>query len=98
MSNQRYCTVFIVFNFYSLRLLFHAHVRVKNKIQFYEQEKEAPCTYGEQSLLHAELDSVKMNYLEPVVNSLISDEEESGSDDDVPDFSDIEAMVNLRCL
>lgn len=32
------------------------------------------------------------------MNSLISDEEESGSDDDVLDFSDIEAMVNLRCL
>lgn len=33
--------------------------------------------------------------MEPMVNPLMSDQEEPGSDDDVPYFSDIEAMVNL---
>lgn len=62
-----------------------------------EQEKEAPGTYGEHLFLHAGSGSTKMNFLEPI-NSLMSDQEESESDDDVPYFSDIEAMVNLRCL
>ncbi|XP_034683276.1 uncharacterized protein LOC117912701 isoform X4 [Vitis riparia] len=56
------------------------------------REKEAPGTYGEHLFLHAGSGSTKMNFLEPI-NSLMSDQEESESDDDVPYFSDIEAMI-----
>ncbi|KAJ9703629.1 hypothetical protein PVL29_005092 [Vitis rotundifolia] len=55
------------------------------------REKEAPGTYGEHLFLHAESGSAKMNFLEPI-NSM-SDQEESESNDDVPYFSDIEAMI-----
>lgn len=56
------------------------------------REKEAPGTYGEHLFLHAGSGSTKMNFLEPI-NSLMPDQEESESDDDVPYFSDIEAMI-----
>ncbi|KAL6993476.1 hypothetical protein U1Q18_011592 [Sarracenia purpurea var. burkii] len=53
-----------------------------------------PATLGEMTL-HAEAGSLEITLPESVVNPSVSDDEEPESDNDVPHFSDIEAMVNL---
>ncbi|KAA8537562.1 hypothetical protein F0562_027170 [Nyssa sinensis] len=60
-----------------------------------EQEIDAPDTIQNYQALPAQLSYVEMTLPEPVVNASPSDQEElpSESDDDVPYFTDVEAMI-----
>lgn len=60
-----------------------------------KQVVDTPGTFGEIPL-HAEAGPIEITLPESVVNPSTSDHEEPESDNDVPYFSDIEAMVNLQ--
>ncbi|GMY28326.1 serine/threonine-protein phosphatase 6 regulatory subunit 1 [Fagus crenata] len=60
-----------------------------------KQELEVPATIQDYQLTHADMGSVDTAMSEPVVKPTIADQEEAPveSDDDVPYYSDIEAMI-----
>lgn len=60
-----------------------------------KQELDIPATVRDHHASHAEVGSADIAMSEPVVNPPISDQEEPSveSDDDVPCYSDIEAMI-----
>ncbi|KAA8528703.1 hypothetical protein F0562_036058 [Nyssa sinensis] len=75
---------------------FDGHVSYPQKnASFSKQEIDAQATIRNHQALHAELDSIEMTVPEPVINPSPSDQEELPfeSDDDVPYFSDVEAMI-----
>lgn len=60
-----------------------------------KQVVDTPGTFGEVPL-HAKAGPIDITLPESVVNPSTSNHEEPESDNDVPYFSDIEAMVNLQ--
>ncbi|KAF8377886.1 hypothetical protein HHK36_031274 [Tetracentron sinense] len=73
----------------------HIKSNFRNSASGFIQEVDAPATILNHLSVHAESGSIEMAFPEPVVNPSTSDQEEqfSESDNDLPYYSDVEALI-----